>query len=174
MPGDTIKLEEGFLYVNGEKQKEAYINDEYRVEGGSNGKTFHELLIPKKGDILCFDFMDENKSRIAVFVNGEAWRWSGICSEAVADDGSRLVYKQDGSLLLDEEDVSTNTNMIISLVGKTFRLEKDLYFVMGDHRNNSNDSQAQGPISEDMIFKKMVGHWRMVSGEYKWIEHNLE
>ena len=33
-----------------------------------------------------------------------------------------------------------------------------MYFVMGDHRNNSNDSRAQGPITRDMI----VGHVRFV------------
>ena len=32
------------------------------------------------------------------------------------------------------------------------------YFVMGDHRNNSNDSRSQGPIKRDMI----IGHVRTV------------
>ncbi len=32
------------------------------------------------------------------------------------------------------------------------------YFVMGDHRNNSNDSRSQGPITRDMI----IGHVRTV------------
>ena len=32
------------------------------------------------------------------------------------------------------------------------------YFVMGDHRNNSNDSRSQGAISRDMI----IGHVRSV------------
>ena len=32
------------------------------------------------------------------------------------------------------------------------------YFVMGDHRNNSNDSRSVGPIDRDMI----VGHVRQV------------
>ena len=174
LPGDTIKLEDGFLYINGEMQKEAYINDEYRVEGGSNGKAFQELLIPQKGDILCLDYTDENRNRISLFVNDEPWRWRGISSEAVADDGSRLVYNHDGGLFLDGEDISANVSIIVSIIGKKFRLEKDLYFVMGDHRNNSNDSRAQGPISEDMIYKKMIGHWRLVSDEYKWIEHKLQ
>ena len=32
------------------------------------------------------------------------------------------------------------------------------YFVMGDHRNNSNDSRSIGPIDRSMI----IGHVRQV------------
>lgn len=31
LPGDTVELREGYLYVNGEKYDEPYINDEYRT-----------------------------------------------------------------------------------------------------------------------------------------------
>ena len=35
------------------------------------------------------------------------------------------------------------------------------YFVMGDIRNNSNDSRATGPITRDMIVGKVEGViWR--------------
>ena len=37
-------------------------------------------------------------------------------------------------------------------------LEPDEYFVMGDHRNNSNDSRSIGPIGRDYI----IGHVRTV------------
>ena len=43
MPGDTVELREGYLYVNGElneKEKEL-VSDEYRVQGASNGYTFN-------------------------------------------------------------------------------------------------------------------------------------
>ena len=158
MPGDRVKIEGGYLYVNGEKYEEAYINDAYRTNSGSAGESYDEVYIPKQGDILSLEYMDENQNRIAVYVNGEIWGWRGICSDAVAADGTRLSYGHDGALKLNGEDITADTDRIVSLVGKEFSLEKDLYFVMGDHRNNSNDSRAQGPISRDMI----IGHVRFV------------
>ena len=78
LPGDTVELKDGYLYVNGEKYDEPYINDDYR-SGPLN--TMSARVVPE---------------------------------------------------------------------GK--------YFVMGDHRNNSNDSRSVGPIDRDMI----VGHVRPV------------
>ena len=78
LPGDTVEIRDGYLYINDEKQDEPYINDEYR-NGWLN--TFDPYTVPE----------------------GE-------------------------------------------------------YFVLGDHRNNSNDSRSQGAISRDMI----VGHARTV------------
>ena len=90
LPGDTIELTDGYLYVNGEKYDEPYINDEYR-KGPLN--TFRSYYVPKKGDT----------------VNGK-------------------------------------------------EVKEDMYFVMGDHRNNSNDSRSVGAIERSMI----VGHVRQV------------
>lgn len=39
-----------------------------------------------------------------------------------------------------------------------FTVPEGQYFVMGDHRNNSNDSRSQGPIDRNMI----IGHVRQV------------
>lgn len=78
LPGDTVQLTGGYLYINGEKYEEPYINDEYRT-GLRN--EFGPYTVPE---------------------------------------------------------------------GK--------YFVMGDHRNNSNDSRYTGPIDRNMI----IGHVRQV------------
>ena len=89
LPGDTVEVREGYLYVNGEKYGEPYIKDEYRTGRLNN---FGPYEVPE----------------------GE-------------------------------------------------------YFVMGDHRNNSNDSRMQGSLPRDMI----IGHVRTVLypfGEIRGIE----
>lgn len=78
LPGDTVELKDGYLYVNNEKYDEPYIRDEYR-SGWLN--TFGPCTIPEGH-----------------------------------------------------------------------------FFVMGDHRNDSNDSRSQGPLPRSMI----VGHVRSV------------
>ena len=78
LPGDTVEIRDGYLYINGEKQNEPYISDVYR-SGRLN--TYGPYTVPE----------------------GE-------------------------------------------------------YFVLGDHRNNSNDSRSQGSVPRDMI----IGHVRTV------------
>lgn len=78
LPGDTVELRDGYLYINDERYEEPYINDEYR-SGRLN--TFGPETVPE-----------------------------------------------------------------------------GYFFVMGDHRNNSNDSRSVGPIERNMI----VGHVRQV------------
>ena len=78
LPGDTVELKDGYLYVNNEKYDEPYIRDEYR-SGWLN--TFGPCTVPEGH-----------------------------------------------------------------------------FFVMGDHRNDSNDSRSQGPLPRSMI----VGHVRSV------------
>ena len=158
MPGDRVRIEDGYLWINDVRYDEPYINDEYRVNGASEGADFSEVYIPKAGDTLTLNYLNEGKSQVGIFVNGGIWRWRGICSSAVSAGGDRLSWDRSGKLILNGEDISRDTEKVFSLVGTEFRLEKDLYLVMGDHRNNSNDSRAQGPISRDMI----VGHVRFV------------
>ena len=74
LPGDTVSVQDGYLYINDEKYDEPYINDDYRSGYLNN---FAPFTVP---------------------------------------DGQ--------------------------------------YFVMGDHRNNSNDNRSIGPIDRNMI----VGH----------------
>ncbi|MCR5566639.1 MAG: signal peptidase I [Clostridiales bacterium] len=93
LPGDTIELKEGYLYINGEKYDEPYINDEYR-SGPLNTMSARE--VPE---------------------------------------------------------------------GK--------YFVMGDHRNNSNDSRSVGAIDRNMI----IGHVRQVVypfSDWRGVPNGLE
>ncbi len=91
LPGDRVRIEDGYLYVNDVKYEEPYINDEYRVRGPSNGYSMQEMTVPE---------------------------------------------------------------------GR--------FFVMGDHRNNSNDSRALGAIDRSMIIGRVAqivlpfGQWRSI------------
>lgn len=78
LPGDTVEIREGYLYINDEIYDEPYIADEYRT-----------------GKLYSFG---------------------------------------------------------------PYTVPDDHYFVLGDHRNNSNDSRSQGALSRDMI----MGHVRTV------------
>ena len=167
MPGDRVSIADGYLYVNGEKQEETYITDDYRYDSRSQPLSFPEVRIPQKGDTLTLDYTDETKAFAAVYVNGEKWPWRGICSEAEAADGDLLAYRE-GVLYLNGEIISGDPDKVAALIGKEFTLKSDLYFVMGDHRNNSNDSRAQGPISRDMLIGQVrfvilpPGSWREI------------
>lgn len=57
-----------------------------------------------------------------------------------------------------EWDFSAWLTECTELIGKEFTVDEDYYFVMGDHRNNSNDSRAVGAIERSMI----IGHVRRV------------
>ncbi len=78
IPGDTVEIRNGYLYVNGEKYDEPYIREEYR---GGRINDYGPCTVPE-----------------------------------------------------------------------------GCYFVLGDHRDNSNDSRFQGVLSRDMI----IGHVRSV------------
>ncbi len=81
LPGETVEIRDGYLYIDGVKYEEEFLNDAYRVRGGSNGFSFGPYEVPQ-----------------------------------------------------------------------------GYYFVMGDHRNNSNDSRSIGAITRDSI----IGHVRWV------------
>ncbi len=149
LPGDTVAFEDGWLYVNGEKQEESYINDSYRKGLNSQMDTYQ---VPKKGDILMISDAG------VLMLNDEPWPWRGGAVSGTAADGTKMKYDQ-GTLLINGKDVDTlDSDWWKDIVGKEFRLDEDYFFVCGDHRNNSNDSRSVGPIARSML----IGHVRRV------------
>jgi len=167
MPGDTVELREGYLYVNGEKYEEPYINDDYRT-GPLN--TLSEFRVPAKGD--SFLYRDNG-----LWVNDRLWAYKGTNLTGTNEKGDKLEYDYDyesnkAVLRINGKDITSEAELQ-SIEGVEYKLDRDYYFVMGDHRNNSNDSRSIGPIDRSMI----IGHVRQVVfpfGQWRGVPNGLD
>ena len=173
MPGDTVELREGYLYINDEQVEEEkdLVNSAYRVKGASNGYTFGPYRVPKKGDTLT---VSGSESALQFQLDGEMWDRKKTCIIAKDEDGKQLkIYnrkvkesrngQQEQEMAVISWDGKEWTakewsEIIPELSGKTFTIDEDYYFLMGDHRNNSNDSRSVGAVERSMI----IGHVRRV------------
>ena len=161
LPGDTVKLEDGQLYVNGTAYEEPYVNDEYRT-GSLN--TMSDYTVPKKGDGFTVHFED---NRYSFLLNGERWQISNTVMRCRDEAGKQLTVRDGGRTFVydgktynqdDQEHAEELAELLTAISDKSFTVDEDYYFVMGDHRNNSNDSRSQGAIDRSMI----IGHVRRV------------
>ena len=156
LPGDTLELNNGILFVNDEQYAESYVSDDYRT-GSLN--TFDAFTVPGKGDTLT---IRETENGYALFLNDKEWNFRGMRNGITVKDadGKAMEVTGNGGITYDGTTVTSANaeEMLADLAKKTFTVQEDYFFVMGDHRNNSNDSRSQGPITRDMI----VGHVRTV------------
>jgi signal peptidase I len=97
-----------------------------------------------RGDIVVFRFpLDPSKSYIKRVV--------GLPGETVSF--------QDGHAHIDGRVLSEPYVPASFLDHRTYqpvKLGRDDYFVLGDHRDSSNDSREWGPVSRDLIYGKAV------------------
>jgi len=104
LPGDTVEIQDGYLYVNGVRHEEKFL---------------HERMVRD---------------------------WPDAAFRAKYMDGASGPYT----------------------------VPEGHYFLMGDNRNNSNDSRATGPITRDMIVGKVEGViWRSTPSTLEYNEKAL-
>jgi signal peptidase I len=111
-------------------------------------KFVYKLEPIERGDIIVFHYpFDPSKSYIkrVIAVAGDRVR---IDAGVVYVNGHRLVEDYVPRMY---EDVRSYPETIVP---------PHSYFVLGDHRNLSNDSRDFGPVDEDFIYGKAVfGYW---------------
>ena len=186
MPGDTVKLREGYLYINDEQvQEEKEIEGiaPYRTGGNGNvAETFGPYYVPKKGDTIVITKDTKSSSGFKLQIEGKDWTRRRECLVIKADgmtlkiydrntdENSRESREYDDSyhLLIQRETVFSYNGKAYKpseffrafpgLLNKELTIDEDYYFVMGDHRNNSNDSREVGALERSAI----IGHARSV------------
>jgi signal peptidase I len=99
----------------------------------------------QRGDIIVFYYpVDPTKSYIKRIV--------GLPGEAVEiRDGKVLV----NGTALEEPYVTPANNQVMSARSE-ISLPNDAYYVVGDNRDNSNDSRMWGPLEHEFIYGKFV------------------
>jgi signal peptidase I len=135
-----------------------------------------EMGEPERGDIVVFRFPKDPKvdyikrviglpgDRIAyynkqLYVNGEAIKQTTIAEYQGVGQGNAMT----GARLLSEDLKGVNHDILIregqpSVQGE-FTVPEGQYFVMGDNRDNSNDSRYWGTVPESHLVGKAFFIW---------------
>ena len=117
-------------------------------------KVFYKFHEPERGDIIVFPPPNNPGSSVDYIK-----RIIGLPGETVEiRDGIVYIHQEDGTVLaLDEHDFIDNPPNS-PFYGST--IPPGNYFVLGDNRNNSNDSRSGWTVSlQDIIGKAWLSTW---------------
>ena len=140
-----------------------FIFEPVRVDGDSMNDTLvdGEIMITTK-----YDYLFSEPNRFDVVICHYPGRGNTNFVKRIVGVGGDVVEIREGYLYVNGEKyaepyITNDYRVNWGSNGYSFgpyTVPEGMYFVMGDHRNNSNDSRAQGAISRDMI----IGHVQQV------------
>ena len=145
-PGDTLEVRNKVVFING-KEAKIPANVQYKngitPKGISNNRIFPKgsgwnednygpYIVPKAGDII--ELSVDNVERWRTIIDREY--------------GKRVVAVFNGKVTINDEPVDQYT------------IQKDYYFMMGDNRDNSEDSRFWGLVPRDLIIgEALMIYW---------------
>jgi len=145
-PGDTVLIRNRVVYVNGNivpNAPDALIDKEGMKDTNSaeakifprgskwNEDNYGPLVVPKKGDLVKIN--KDNFPMWDLFIKRE---------------GHNCRIASDGKVFIDEIPVSE------------YKVEKNYYFMLGDHRTNSLDSRFWGFMPrENVVGEALIIYW---------------
>ncbi len=129
------------------------------------GITFMRYKLIKRFDIVVVDKQDSNNLVIKRII--------GLPGEEIKYEEGKLYVN--GKYVKEEfvSDTSCTCNpsfpLDSSFCTSSIVLSEDEYFIMGDNRNNSNDSRSYGPINKDQIVAKAIIINKTDIGKFRFI-----
>ncbi len=131
VPGDTIAIRSGELYVNGREVLRPSHGRIISVTSQGGEGDYGPTIVPRKGETIGL-----KPERIA------EWR------SFIEREGHRVEISPSGDVMIDNKATSS------------YVVERNYYFVLGDNRDNSLDSRSWGFLPEDSIVgEALLVYW---------------
>jgi signal peptidase I len=132
------------FYVKGASMEPSFYDHEYLIID----EISYRFSQPQRGDIIVFKYP---KDPSQFFIK----RVVGLPGETVeVRDGYVFIYSDSGKKLLLNE--YTYLSGEVKTVGeKTWTLQKNEFYVLGDNRDHSLDSRIFGPVTQNLIVGKV-------------------
>lgn len=145
LPGDTVEIRKGQLYINGRElltpstalgpsfQTTRTREARFPEGAGFTDRDYGPIRVPKAGDTVLLD-------------PTTAALWLPLLQR----DHRKVEFDAEGIVFVDGE-ASTSVT-----------LDQDMYFVLGDHRDNSWDSRMWGFVPHrDIVGEALLVYWSM-------------
>lgn len=158
LPGDRVLVRERQVLVNDQPIQEPYA----RYEGGSRHETFGPVVVPKKGDTI------EIRADKRLYLNGEP------VPIPSSPHGGMFQPKNDGRSMHGLDVFYGSLLPPGSSLQQTLAprpVDADYYFVLGDNRDNSQDSRYWGFVRSSRLRGKAFFIYWSWDREANFVSH---